>query len=221
MSSNKYTPEEIKNKPELGIYIANTENKSIDFDDDIAIKYPYTNTYYLDDYRYKAEFTTYNVFMPNIIWKKKDGYDELKLVMDNELIDLPYDYCEIKFFFKAIGFVWYTLRPPKLDNDDVYVNIKFYDDILILHSDIDNMHRGIESLIIGLDIIEKEHIFELDHKLNTKDIFYGEETYYDEEYHYDEEDYYDEDIHYDEETFRAENIDEKYDLNSDNEYDSN
>lgn len=220
MSLNKYTPEEIRNKPKLGIYIANTENKSINFDDDIAIKYPYTNTYYLDDYRYKAEFTTYNVFMPNIIWKKKDGYNELKLVIDNELIDLPYDYCEIKFFFKAIGFVWYSLRPPKLDNDDVYVNIKFYDDILILHSDIDNMYRGIESLIIGLDIIEKEHIFELDHKLNTKDIFYDEETYYDEEDHYDE-DHYDEEDYYDEETFRAENIDEKYDLNSDNEYDSN
>ena len=106
--------------------------------------------------------------LPNLEWFLNEDYEKkLKLMIDNT-IDIKYNYEEKKYFFSEIGFVWYLLRENK-NNNNVFVNIVYYDDMLISYKSIENMYKGIETLIIGLDIIENDNIID-DEELNEDEI---------------------------------------------------
>jgi hypothetical protein len=106
--------------------------------------------------------------LPNLEWVLNEDYEKkLKLVID-DTINIKYNYEERKYFFSEIGFVWYSLRENN-NNNEVSANIVYYDDILISYKSIENMYKGIETLIIGLDIIENNNIID-DEELNEDEI---------------------------------------------------
>jgi hypothetical protein len=125
------------------------------------IKYPLDKSIVnrLDNPMYHPILIKTIIKLPNLEWvQNEDSEKNLKLTID-DTINIKYNYKEHKYFFPEIGFVWYSLCKNDINNK-VSANIVYYDDMLTSYKSIENMYKGIEALIIGLDIIENDKIID-------------------------------------------------------------
>ena len=133
---------------------------------DDEYKYPrdHDSHYHFDNPVYYPVLVKRIINLPNLVWSldynnnNNNNNKIIKLMIDDSIV-IPFDFKERKYFFTEVGTVWYSLREEDNENR-VSAEVIYYDDILISVRSIEEMHRGIEALIIGIDIISRENIIE-------------------------------------------------------------
>jgi len=128
-------------------------------DDDYKYPKDHDRHYHFDNPMYYPVLVKSIINLPNLVWSLDDDNNKIvKLIIDDSIV-IPFDFKERKYFFTEVGTVWYSLREDNNENR-VSAEVIYYDDILISVRSVEEMHRGIEALIIGIDIIGRENIIE-------------------------------------------------------------